>query len=169
MKTLTIDGLRVPNVSDEAEAAILKLQADGAKLTTDLAASQSSVAALTTSLATKDAEIATLQQQVADAALTPAKLRDAGKAYALTCDKAKALGVQFAEDADEATIKRAVVDAKLGDRAKGWTDDQVSISFDTLTVDTKAADPLRTALTDGLRQPVNDAAVVSTLRHARYA
>lgn len=169
MKTLTIDGLRVPNVSDEAEAAILKLQADGAKLTTDLATSQASVAALTTGIATKDAEIATLKQQVADAALTPAKLRDAAKAYAITCDKAKALGVQFAQDADEATIKRAVVDAKLGERAKGWTDDQVSISFDTLTVDAKPADPLRTALSDGLRQPVNDAAVVSTLRHARYS
>ncbi len=169
MKTLTIDGLKVPNVSDEAEAAIVKLQADSAKLTTDLSASQAKVAELTTGLATKDAEIATLKQQVADAAITPAKLRDAAKGYAIVCDKAKALGVQIAQDADEAAIRRAVVDAKLGDAAKGWTDDQVSISFDTLTVDAKPTDPLRTALTDGLRQPVNDAAVVSTLRAARYS
>ena len=156
MKTLTIDGLRVPNVSDEAEAAILKLQADGAKLTTDLATSQASVAALTTSIATKDAEIATLKQQVADAAMTPAKLRDAAKAYSIVCDKAKALGVQFAQDADEVAIRRAVVDAKLGDAAKGWTDEQVSISFATLTADVKALDPLRETLKDGL-QNIGDA------------
>lgn len=155
MKTLTIDGLKVPNVSDEAEAAIVKLQADSAKLTTDLSASQAKVAELTTGLATKDAEIATLKQQVADAAITPAKLRDAAKGYAIVCDKAKALGVQIAQDADEAAIRRAVVDAKLGDAAKGWTDEQVSISFATLTADVKAADPLRETLKDGLH--TNDA------------
>lgn len=38
--------------------------------------------------------------------------------YCIVCDKAKALGVQFAEDADEVTIKRAVVDAKLKDAAR---------------------------------------------------
>lgn len=139
MKTLTIDGLKVPNVSDEAEAAIVKLQADSAKISTDLADSQKKVAEHVTALATKDAEIATLKQQVADAAITPAKLRDAAKAYALVCDKAKALGVQFAQDADSDAIMKAVVDAKLGDVAKDWTADQIAVSFATLTKDAKVA------------------------------
>ncbi|WP_241557388.1 DUF2213 domain-containing protein [Croceibacterium ferulae] len=141
MKTLTIDGLRVPNVSDEAEAAINKLQADNAKIATDLTAALDASTTAATTIQTKDAEIATLKQQLADAVITPAMLRDAAKAYAVVCDKAKAMGVQFAEDADADTIKAAVVTAKLGDLAKGWTADQIAISFDTLSANVKPAAP----------------------------
>lgn len=141
MKTLTIDGLKVPNVSDEAEAAINKLLADNATTATKLADSEGKVAELTTSLSNKDAEVATLKQQVEDAKITPAKLRDAAKAYAQVCDKAKALGVAFAEDADADAIMAAVVKAKMGDKAKDWTADQIAVSFDTMTATQDAAAP----------------------------
>lgn len=140
MKTLTIDGLIVPNVSDEAAAAIDKLTADKAAAETKMNASDAKVAELTTQIAAKDAEIVTLKKQAEDAAITPAKLRDAAKAYAAVCDKAKALGVTFAEDADAEAIQKAVVSAKLGDVAKDWTADQIAVSFATLTSAVKAAD-----------------------------
>lgn len=170
MKTLTIDGLIVPNVSDEAEAAITKLSNDKAAAETKLTASDAKVAELTTQVATKDAEIATLKQQVTDAAITPAKLRDAAKAYAGVCDKAKALGVAFAEDADAEAIQKAVVTAKLGDVAKDWTADQIAVSFATLTSGIKAADQkvqnlpyptvkdAATSLADSRRQWLNNKA-----------
>lgn len=130
---------------------------------------ESKVAEQATTLAAKDAEIATLNQKVADAALTPAQLRDAAKAYALVCDKARALGVQFAEDADSDAVMKAVVDAKMGDAAKGWNAEQIAASFAVLSKDTKPADPLRTALSDGLRTPADARSVVSTIRAARYS
>ncbi|MBB3928792.1 hypothetical protein GGR43_004537 [Sphingobium jiangsuense] len=127
---------------------------DSAKALTD---AQAKVAEQATTLAAKDAEIATLNQKVADSALTPAKLRDAAKAYAQVCDKAKALGVTFAEDADADAIMKAVVDAKMGDQAKGWTADQIAASFAVLSKDAKAADPVRDAFRGGIVN-VGDAA-----------
>lgn len=137
MKTLTIDGLRVPNVSDEAEAAIVKLQAD--KAAADLKAKEASdkTVADAATLVAKDAEIADLKTKLADAAITPAKLADAAKDYADVQAKAKALGVTVAADADTAAIKKAVVDAKMGDAAKGYTADHIAIAFTALTKDAK--------------------------------
>lgn len=140
MKTLTIDGLRVPNVSDEAEAAINKLLADKAAAETKATEAQTALAAKDTEIATKDAEIATLTKAVEDAKVTPAQLRDAAKVYADTVAKAKALGVTVAEDADIATVQKAVVDAKMGDAAKDWTADQIAASFAVLSKDAKADD-----------------------------
>lgn len=166
MKTLTIDGLKVPNVSDEAEAAINKLLGDKAALTTKLADADKKVAELTTASATKDAENETLKKQIEDAKITPAKLRDAAKAYALVCDKARAQGVTFAEDADADAIMKAVVDARLGDRAKDWTAEQIAVSFDTLTADFK---PEQSRVRNiGMPAVVNDSATaVADARRAR--
>lgn len=140
MKTMTIDGLRVPNVSDEAEAAITKLQGQIKDATEAKDKALAEVATLTTDKATLEATKTTLEKQVADAKLTPQALRDAAKAYALTVDKAKALGVTVADDADEPAIMKAVVSAKLGDAAKDWTDTQIAASFATLTADVKTTD-----------------------------
>ena len=156
MKTLTIDGLRVPNVSDEAEAAITKLQAAIADAVAAKTTAETQVATLTTDKATLEAEKTTLEKQVADAKLTPQQLRDAAKAYTLTVDKAKALGVTVADDADEAQIQKAVVAAKLGDVAKDWTDTQIAASFATLTKDAKVADQKVQPL--GSPQVIGDAA-----------
>jgi hypothetical protein len=89
----------------------------------------------------KDAEIVTLKQQLADAKVTPAKLdamsRDraevVGKARAVLGDKLKVDDIELDE------IRKQVVDAKLGDRAKGWGPGEIKASFDSLTHDVKPA------------------------------
>ena len=142
-----VDATNGEAVRIAVDALNVKLADAGTRATT----AESKVAEHATTIAAKDAEIATLNQKVADATLTPAALRDAAKAYSQTCDKAKALGVQFAEDADSDAIMKAVVDAKMGDAAKGWTADQVAASFAVLTKDAKPTDPLRQAISDGIR------------------
>ncbi|WP_159975864.1 MULTISPECIES: DUF2213 domain-containing protein [unclassified Novosphingobium] len=121
-------------------------------------AAETNLATTATAVATKDTEIATLTQKLADAAMTPAKLRDAAKAYAGVCGKAKALGVTFAEDADGEAIMKSVVDAKMGDTAKGWTGDQIAASFAVLTKDAKVEAFDASAFKGGL-QSVGDAAI----------
>lgn len=165
--TLVIDGLQVPNVSDEAKAAIEKLQRA-------LADEQAKVASLTTDKATADAKVVTLEKQLTDAKLTPAQLRAAAKAFADTTAKAKAMGVNVSDSMDEPAIQRAVVNAKIGDAAKDWTDEQVAASFATLTANVPTADhrhdPVRNVINDGLSPNVgNTAALRDAARAARYA
>lgn len=140
MKTLTIDGLKVPNVSDEAEAAIVKLQADKAAADAKAKEATDKTVADAATIVAKDAEIADLTKKLADAAITPAKLADAAKEYAAVQAKAKAVGVTVAADADTAAIKKAVVDAKMGDAAKDYSADHIAIAFDALTKDAKVED-----------------------------
>lgn len=129
-KNMTIDGLTVDIANaDTAEATIKTLLS-----ARDTA--QASVATLTTEKATLDAENATLKTQLADAK-NPQALRDAAQRYATVTGKAKALGVAVTDAMDEPSITRAVVDAKLGDTAKGWTDAQYAASFAALTADVK--------------------------------
>lgn len=163
-KTILVDGLQV-EVTDAAEAAINKLQGQLRDAASAKSAVDTELATAQTTIATKDAEIVTLKQAVEDAKVTPAQLRDAGKAYAAVCDKATALGVKFADDADADAIMKAVVDAKMGDAAKAWTPEQIAASFAVLTKDAKVekTDPLRQAITDGVR-PVNGADAVKTAR-----
>jgi hypothetical protein len=151
---LIIDGLQVPNVSDEAKAAIEKLQgqvrvADEAK-----AKAEGDVAKLTTDKSTLEAKVTTLEQQVKDAKLTPQQLRDAAQAFAKTLDTAKKLApaATLNDNMDEPAIKRAVVSAKLGDAAKDWSDEQVSVSFDTLAAQAAdtSVDPVRNVLSGGV-------------------
>lgn len=161
MKTILIDGISV-EVND-AHAQIVERTIQ--KMTEDAAAKDASITKLTAELGdankaaeTKDAEIATLKKQVEDATVTPAALdkmvKDraevAGKAATILGDKLVTDGKTIAE------IRRQVVDAKLGDVAKGWNDDQVAASFASLTADIKGdtPDPLRTALGD--RQVIAD-------------
>ena len=135
MKTLTIDGLIVPNVSDEAAAAISKLQATAAEATAKLADAEAKIATIATEKATADARVATLEAKLADSALTPAQLRDAARSYAITADRAKSLGVEVTDTMDEPAMMAAAVKLRLGDVAKDWTDAQIAASFATLAKD----------------------------------
>ena len=170
MKTLTIDGLRVPNVSDEAEAAIVKLQADAVAKAAAITAAESKAVADAAALVAKDAEIADLTKKLADAAITPAKLADAAKEYADVQAKAKAVGVTVAADADTAAIKKAVVDAKMGDAAKEYSADHIAIAFDALTKD-GAANDTRTVQPIGTPRilATDNASVRDAARMAQYA
>lgn len=161
-KLMLIDGhqIDIANV-DIAEATITTLigQAKDAKALADAKAGE--VVTLTTEKAAMTTEITDLKAKLADSKITPAMLREAGKRFADVTAKAKALGVDIADDADEPEIMRAVVDAKLGDAAKDWSDEHIAISFATLAKDAKAADEAKPdKLTDGLRhgvKPTGDA------------
>lgn len=100
------------------------------------------ITTLTTARDGLTAEVATLKKAVEDAKLTPAKLDAMVADRAIVSGKARAiLGDALVVDGKTDTeIKRQVVDKKLGDAAKGWTDDQVSVSFATITADVKATD-----------------------------
>lgn len=112
------------------DAKLATLSTTNETLTKDLGDAKAKIATLET-------EKATLTQQLADATLTPEKLRDAAKSYADTQAKAKALGVAITDSMGEAEIRKAVVDAKMGDAAQGWDEKQIAASFAVLTKDAK--------------------------------
>lgn len=164
LRTMTVDGISV-EMTDTAIQVVQKALNDAnariEQYTKDLKTARDTadkqVADLTTTVTqlTKDkesatAEIATLKKQLDDAKLTPQQIdqlvadRQAaiGKAAALLGDK---LVIDGKSDAE---IRRQVVDAKLGDAAKGWSDDQIATSFATLTVGVKAVDTGSRAVTD---------------------
>lgn len=151
-KIIIIDGLSVDisNV-DTAEATIKTLIGQVQAAKDAKAKVDGEIAQLTTDKATLTAENVTLKAKVEDAKITPAMLRDAAKSFADVSAKAKTLGVTVTDAMGEAEIKRAVVDAKLGDAAKGWTDEQVGISFTSLTADVKVEDAKPDALVNGLK------------------
>jgi hypothetical protein len=122
-------------------------------------------------VATKDAEIATLKQQVADAAMTPAKLDDMVKSRHATATRAKAIiGDKLVVDGkSEADIRRQVVDAKLGDAAKGWSDDQVSASFNTLAASAPGTPASSGGQQHQLSTVLGDLATHVDTRDAAYA
>lgn len=141
LKKILVDGIHV-EVSDMAAAIIEKyttaLDAKAKQDTQTIADLQAKLAAAetekTTQIAAKDAEIVTLKQQVTDATMTPAKLDEAVKARAAVVDTARAVMATVVVDGKtEAEIRRQVVDARLGETAKGWTDAQVAASFAALT------------------------------------
>jgi uncharacterized protein len=162
-KIILVDGLQldISNV-DVAEATITKLMADAKAASEAKAKAEGEVAQLTADKATLTTEVADLKGKVEASKITPAALRDAAKSYADVTAKAKALGVTVADDADELGVKRAVVDAKLGDDAKDWSDEQIAIGFTALTKDAKiedkAADPVAAAIGGNVRTVTNDSA-----------
>lgn len=168
MKIVMIDGISV-NVETEQGGQIIDrhistLNATVADTKSKLAAAETQVATLTkqvsdatalhtTVVSQKDAEIVTLKKQVEDSKLSPAQLDQLVKDRAECAGKARAvLGDKLVVDGKSvADIQRQVVDAKLGDLAKGWSDDQVGISFKSLTADVKAVETGSTAVTDTAR------------------
>jgi uncharacterized protein len=163
MHVLMIDGLQVTEVSDQAKAAIEKLQGQIGTLTDAKTTAETQVATLTTEKATLDAKVVTLEQQLKDSKLTPQQLRDAAKAYQVVADKAKALGVAVTDAMDEPAIMKAVVDAKLGAAAAGWNEAQIAASFATIAGST---------VTDSVRDVITATPIVvgdaAAKEHAAY-
>jgi len=125
------------------QATIDRLKADAKKRDDDdedeKKKCDAQIATLDAKVKTQDAQIATLTKQLSDSKLTPAQLDALVKDRTDVFAKAqKVMGDRFditgksVED-----IRRAVVDKSLGDTAKGWNDEQVKISFDTLTANIK--------------------------------
>lgn len=168
MKMITVDGVSV-QVDNDQSAQIIQRALDASA--TALKASQDAFgkaeeenvknkkkmeedsAKYVTELATKDAEIVTLKKQVEDSKLTPAKLDQLVKDRAVTAGKARAiLGDKLVVDGKtDSEIMRQVVDKHLGDAAKGWNDDLVKVSFDTITAGTKPVDVAASGVHDTAR------------------
>ncbi len=96
-----------------------------------------------------DAKIATLEQQLKDAAWTPAKLDREVKVRQLVIDKAHALlGKNLITDNRTVEdIRKQVVEFRMGAKANGWDDNQISSSFDTLTEEVRPGGTIRDAAT----------------------
>lgn len=132
LKTLIVDGLPV-EVNAAAEAVI-------ALRDSQLADARNEVATLTAATTALDEQIASLTTQLADATVTPQMLADMAAVRAATVAdaKAKAPDVAVADDMTDSAIRAAVVKAKLGDKANGWTDAQINAAFDALPSATPA-------------------------------
>jgi len=163
-KTITFDGLPLL-VTDAAEAAIGKLQATIATLTTAKDAADAKVGELTVSLQTKDGEIVALKQQIVDATVTPAKLQELAAARAKIIADAKKIAPAIAiADADaDSAIKRAAVVARLGDAAKEMADAAIDGAFLAL-VPVLDADPLAAAIASGVANIGDGAKLVADAR-----
>jgi HK97 family phage prohead protease len=104
---------------------------------------------------TKDAELVALRKQLEDAKITPQKLDQMVADRSVTIAKAVAvLGNKLVVDGKtDGEIRRQVVDAQLGDAAKGWSDESVSAAFTSFTKDVK----VDTARPDALAAAIRDA------------
>jgi len=168
MKTLTIDGLRVPNVSDEAEAAIVKLQADKAAADKALADAQT---AHDKALAAKDTEIDDLKTKVVDQtkidALADAKADAVTKAKALLGDKAPDFAGKSVADVRRETVRLIKGDTAVADKS----DDYIDARFDGLTEGKTEANDNRTVQPIGTPRilATDNASVRDAARMAQYA
>lgn len=177
MKTMVLDGITV-QLPETAAQVVQKMIADAAaresKAATDLAAATKQVGDAQTALAsaqaevtkvteTKDAEIAVLRKQVEDSKLTPAKLDELVKDRADVVGKAKAvLGDALVADGKTVhEIRKQVVDAKMGDVAKSYSEDAVTAAFAALTSSVPAQDTLAPALAARAGVTSSDAAAVN--------
>jgi len=134
-RKLTVDGIVIEMDERDAslvERAIAKLETEVANAKTQQTNDSASASAVAQ---TKDAEIATLKQQLADSKVTPKKLQEMARDRSRVEQKAKALlDSCVCDDKTDEDIRRQVVNAKLGDTAKAWTDEMVTASFNTLAV-----------------------------------
>lgn len=138
----TVESLR--GKLGESEEKVKKSETDAATVATQNK----------TAMDTKDAEIATLKKQVADGTLTPAALDKLviDRVTVITAGK-KIIGDKLVTDGKtDADIRRQVVDAKMGDLAKGWSDDAVTASFNTISATVK--DTAAPGANNGGRPPV---------------
>lgn len=189
LKTMVVDGISV-QLTDTAMQVVQKAMNDAAAKAaayvadidglkkqladaqTALAGAQAEVTKVTDS---KNAEIDVLKKQVADSAVTPAKLDQLVKDRNEVISKAKVvLGDALVVDGKSVgEIRKQVVDAKMGETAKTYSEDAVKAAFDALTSGIVAgATHTQDTLANGLRhvaqQPVGDAAKVNEAYKAHH-
>lgn len=166
MSTITIDGLPV-NLGDEAAVRAVIAKKDAA-----LADANAALADAKTALTTEQGKVAALEQQVVDAkaAAEPTALDKlvADRAYLIASAKAAHAAV-VTDGKTDVEIRRAVVEAKLGDAAKAMDDAAIAGAFAVIAAqpanDTKPTVANLTPIAN-----VGDAsATVAAIRAARYA
>lgn len=179
MAKIVIDGVPV-NVADEQGAAIIdrhltRLEqqlkdgnANFEKMKKEKDDKDKDVDDAKKVISAKDGEIVVLKKQVADAAITPEKLDVMVKDRLAVIDSASMLlDKTFTFDGKTIeAIRRAAVEANLGDAAKGMDDATIGGAFAALTVDAAkntrgGSQPIRQALYNNGRQPLGDARQVA--------
>lgn len=166
VKTLIIDGLPV-NLGDAVAVEALV-----SKLNTQIADVKTALTTATATIATKDAEIAALNTKVADAEAkaSPAALQALIADRVAVSDKAKMLVPAIVTDGKSADdIRKAVVDAKLGDAAKDFNTDQIVAAFTVLAADAKGTDSVRETVASGVVNIGDAASIRDAARATRYA
>lgn len=174
-KTILVDGISVTMGDQTAsivERCIKGLTDNNAALNVKLtdAAAQATKAAtdhaaalteLQKKLSDSEAKVSTLDKQVSDGKITPAKLDELVRDRATVVGKAKSvLDSVIVDGKTDHEIRAQIVQHVMGDSAKGWNEDQVRVSFDTLTKDAKvdtsangsagnSIDPYRASVIDG--------------------
>lgn len=162
--TLMVDGLQVPNVSDEAKACIEKLQGQLRDGATSLADKDKQIGTLT-------GEKAALEQKVkdADTANEPAALDKRVADRSALISQAKAIVPNVTTDGQtDAQIRKAVVSAKLGDAASTMNDDAIGGAFALLAKDAKPASQTVQSLGSPAPTFTDNAAVRDLARAMQY-
>lgn len=165
MHNVLVDGVPVDASNPETAATVINNLVTARDTATQAAeAAQETITARDGTIAERDAEIVTLKDQLEKAKVSPADLRDAAAAFTKAQAQAKTLGVDVGDDLDTDAIKKTVVDAKLGDAAKDYTDAQYEAAFATLVANIDDADlndagpsndPLRKAVQDSSNNVAN--------------
>jgi uncharacterized protein len=165
-KTILIDGYQF-EVDAALETAVTKLQG---QLKDERDGRTADKTAHDKALATKDAEIDDLKTKVVDQAKIDA-LADAKAA--VVADAKKIAGDKLGETAGKSVgdVRRMACVAVLGDAAlKDKSDEYVEARFDTLKDAKPGSDPVRDAISSGVRTNTNDsgASVRDLARAAQY-
>ena len=132
-RTVAVDGLNV-ETTEAGAVALQKLIAERDEARTKLAAADAKAAtdaaAHAAALAAKDAQIEEAKKAIPDAA----KLEQMALDHAAVVEKAKALAPNLdVKGKDAAALRKEVVTAKLGDKAKDYTPEQITAAFDVLS------------------------------------
>lgn len=132
-RTVAVDGLNV-ETTEAGEVAIKKLLTERDEARTKLAAAEAKAAtdaaAYAAALAAKDAQIEEAKKSIPDAA----KLEQMALDHAAVVEKAKALAPNIdVKGKDAAALRKEAVAAKLGDKAKDYTPEQIAAAFDVLS------------------------------------
>lgn len=167
MKKIVLDGLQVDlSDADAVAAAFTKLQ-DQAKAAADEAEDMKK------KMAAKDGEVAALTKQLADAkaASEPAAIDKLVADRAALVATVKALDASIVTDGKtDAEIRRALVEAKLGDDGKALEDAAIPGAFAVLARDSGSwASAAKVVHIDARANVVDARATVNAIRASRYA
>lgn len=155
LKTVVL-GDKAAKVAADDAAIIEQFKIDQAKTLSDAKADHDkAVGAKDAEIAKKDAEIAGLKGKILDEAALDKRVADRAELIGKAASIDKSVRTSGLSDVD---IRRAVVQAKLGDAAvKDKSDAYIEARFDVLAEDAGADDPVAQALRGG-KKPTKDSA-----------
>lgn len=178
MRKIVVDGITY-DAEDQIGSVIEKLVKDRDTAQGALAAKDATIGELTAKVSTKDGEIAVLKDAAEKNKITPQMIDEAvAKKMAVATQAKRIMGDAFVTDGKEPDAIRAeVVNAKLGDAAKGFGPDAINGAFATLLASAGTTtndqngnpDPVAAALRDGAGGSAVDKAWQDSINRDRDA